>query len=110
MDAYFDGERAFPETVAYILGNPLIAQTMLRHDILGGLHIPPRVVLQAVPGGGTRAVYDLPSSVISPAVGEQASADRAELEAAMKTLDEKLEALLREVLDDGEDAEKSAAL
>ncbi|THH30020.1 hypothetical protein EUX98_g4176 [Antrodiella citrinella] len=86
--------REFPETHVYIIGNPLIAQTMLQHDIAAGLHIPPKLLVTEIEGGkGTTVVFDLPSSVI--AVGNNVS---PELKKAAEGLDEKLERLVRKVL------------
>ena len=89
MTAYFG--RQFEETVVYTLGNPLFAKDMLQYDMCVALNVPPRVLVQAMPSGGTRVMYDLPSSwyVVET---------RGELKAAMENLDEKLEAMLIKVL------------
>lgn len=71
----------------YILGNPLIARTMLRHDIAAGLHVPVRVIIYEDPqSGSSRLAYDLPSSLMARLGSEP-------LLAAAKRLDEKLTAL-----------------
>jgi uncharacterized protein (DUF302 family) len=71
----------------YILGNPLIAQTMLRHDIGAGLNVPLRVMIYEDPrSGSTRFAYDLPSSLMARLGNEP-------LLAAARRLDEKLTAL-----------------
>jgi uncharacterized protein (DUF302 family) len=84
------GREDVPEMRLYTLGNPLIAQTMMRHDVLAGLYVPPRVAVVA-DGEGTLVVFDLPSALI--AVGDCKPA----LKEAVQELDRKLEALVREV-------------
>jgi len=58
----------------YTIGNPLIARTMLEHDIAAGLNVP------------VRLTYDLPSSLMSGLQNEKVTA-------AAKKLDAKLIAL-----------------
>ncbi len=71
----------------YILGNPLIAATMIRHDLGAALNVPVRVMIVEDPATRrTRLVYDLPSSLMARLGNEEDSA------AALK-LDEKLAAL-----------------
>jgi uncharacterized protein (DUF302 family) len=89
MSTYYG--RAIDGSYLYILGNPLIAKEMLKHDMAVGLNIPPRVLVQEMEGGGTRVQYDLPSSWFT----ENPS---PELRSAMEDLDRKLEAMLRKVL------------
>ena len=77
--------------VRWILGNPLIAITMIRHDITAGLFAPVEVLLvENESGNGSTVIYDLPSSLIviehHPAL----------LEAA-RVLDQKLERLVSRV-------------
>jgi len=80
-----------PRVIVYVLGNPLIAQTMLQHDLRGAYNIPPRVlVLEKADGTGTDVVYHLPSSVI-------ALSDNEKLRAAAEALDSKLEALVESI-------------
>jgi uncharacterized protein (DUF302 family) len=68
----------------YVIGNPLIALTMLRHEVAAGLNVPVRIMIyEDVGGGTTRFVYDLPSSLMSVLGNEQV------MNAARK-LDEKL--------------------
>ena len=82
----------FPETQVFTIGNPLIAQTMLQHDLTAGLHIPPKFLVKEGPGGeGTVLLYDLPSSVM--AIGKD-----EELLKAAKVLDGKFESMVRKVL------------
>jgi uncharacterized protein (DUF302 family) len=71
----------------YILGNPLIARTMIEHDIGAGLNVPVRVLIYEDPRSGTgRLAYDLPSSLMARLKNDRVSA-------AAKRLDEKLSAL-----------------
>ena len=71
----------------YILGNPLIAATMIRHDLGAALNVPVRaMIFEDPPTRHTRLVYDLPSSLMARLGSEEVNA------AALK-LDEKLAAL-----------------
>ncbi len=68
----------------YILGNPLIARTMLEHDLGVGLNVPVRMMIYEDPATGkTRLAYDLPSSLM-------ARLSNHKVTAAAKRLDEKL--------------------
>ena len=50
----------------YILGNPLIAATMVRHDLGAALNVPVRaLIVEDLPRGRARLVYDLPSSLMA---------------------------------------------
>jgi uncharacterized protein (DUF302 family) len=71
----------------YTLGNPLIARTMLEHDIAAGLNVPVRlIVYEDAVNRTTRLAYDLPSSLMSGLQNENVTA-------AAKKLDAKLIAL-----------------
>jgi uncharacterized protein (DUF302 family) len=71
----------------YTIGNPLIARTMLEHDIAAGLNVPVRLMIYEEPASRTtRLAYDLPSSLMSGLKNE-------EVNAAAKKLDAKLIAL-----------------
>jgi uncharacterized protein (DUF302 family) len=73
-----------------ILGNPLIAITMLRHDINAGLFVPVELLLvDKSDGNGSSLSYVLPSCLI-------AIDNNPELLVATQPLDEKLEALVAE--------------
>ncbi|HLX45299.1 MAG TPA: DUF302 domain-containing protein [Bryobacteraceae bacterium] len=75
----------------YTLGNPLIAQTMLRHSIAAGLNVPIRLfIYEDLPSGTTRLAYDLPSSLMSVLQND-------DVMAAAKKLDAKLIALAKQV-------------
>ena len=71
----------------YTIGNPLIARTMLEHDIAAGLNVPVRLMIYEDPASGTtRLTYDLPSSLMSGLKNKKVNA-------AAKKLDAKLIAL-----------------
>jgi uncharacterized protein (DUF302 family) len=69
-----------------VLGNPLIAITMLRHDVTAGLFAPVELLLADEEGGGSSLTYVKPSSlmVVEP---------NPELLTAAEELDAKLAAL-----------------
>ncbi len=71
----------------YILGNPLIAATMIRHNLGAALNVPVRAMIVEDPQTRrTRLVYDRPSSLMAR-LGDR------EVDAAAARLDEKLAAL-----------------
>jgi uncharacterized protein (DUF302 family) len=77
--------------VRWILGNPLIAITMIRHDITAGLFVPVELLLvENESGEGSSITYILPSSLMATG--------NAELTKAAKALDAKLEALVAKVV------------
>lgn len=77
-----------PKAVVYTIGNPLIAQTILRHDIRAALDIPPRLLILEKPDHkGTQILYHLPSSVMT-------LDGNPELISAVEALDVKLEKLV----------------
>jgi uncharacterized protein (DUF302 family) len=80
------GQRA--KAVMVVLGNPLIARTMLRHDVGAGLNVPVRIFIYQ--DGKTRVAYDLPSTLMSNLKGDPVA------EAALK-LDAKLVALAERI-------------
>ena len=75
-------------TVRWILGNPLIAITMIRHDITAGLFAPVEIlVTERDSGPGTTITYLRPSSLM-------VIEENPPLREAAKALDEKLDALI----------------
>jgi len=71
----------------YTIGNPLIARTMLEHDIAAGLNVPIRLMIyEDAASRTTRLAYDLPSSLMSGLQNDKVSS-------AAKNLDAKLIAL-----------------
>jgi len=77
----------FPAKVRqYAIGNPLLAATMLQHDVAAALNVPVRLVLYEGNDGRTRLGYDRPSSLMD-------RLGNPELSAAARKLDTKLAAL-----------------
>jgi uncharacterized protein (DUF302 family) len=75
-------------TVRWILGNPLIALTMIRHDITAGLFAPVEILItEAEDGRGTRLTYVRPSS-------QMVIEDNPPLLAMATLLDAKFDALV----------------
>jgi uncharacterized protein (DUF302 family) len=71
---------------SYIIGNPLIAQTMMRHDPGVGLNVPIRVLIFQTPSGEVRLGYDLPSSLMSRLHNDDVSAAALKLDAKLRAL------------------------
>ena len=73
-----------------VIGNPLIAITMMRHDVTAGLFAPVELLLTEEAGGRSALTYVVPSSlmVVEP---------NPPLLAAARELDDKLAALARAV-------------
>ena len=72
----------------YTIGNPLIARTMLRHEMAAGLNVPVRVIIYQDDENKTRLGYHLPSSLM-------AVYGNAEVQKACAELDAKLERLAK---------------
>jgi uncharacterized protein (DUF302 family) len=83
------GERK--KAIQYLLGNPLFAIQMTRHDIRAGLYAPLRVLVYENEDGKTCVEYDKPSSLF----GQFGNASVTEV-AVM--LDRKLEQLVAEAV------------
>ena len=87
--------------VRWILGNPLYAITMIRHDITAGLFAPVELlVTEDADRSGTTVTYVRPSSLM--VIEENPS-----LLAAAQSLDNKLGALVAEVTDSASQMVKS---
>jgi uncharacterized protein (DUF302 family) len=71
---------------SYIIGNPLIAQTMITHDPAVGLNVPIRVVIYQTASGEARLAYDLPSSLMSRLHDDEVSAAALKLDAKLRAL------------------------
>jgi uncharacterized protein (DUF302 family) len=81
------------KAVRVILGNPLIAITMLRHDLTAGLFAPVELMVEErSSGGGSIVTYVRPSSLI-------AISSDTKLRSAAQALDEKLAALVKEAVE-----------
>jgi hypothetical protein len=90
------GEKKFLKCTRFILGNPLIAITMLRHDLDAGLCVPVELYLVEEANGGSRIVWYKPVGLIAGFEGA-----KPELVEAAEALSKKLEALVRWVLREG---------
>lgn len=92
-----DGQQIL-KTYRIILGNPLIAITMLKHDTRAGLFVPVELLVREVLAAGqdeivTEVSYIVPSSLIAP----KELKPKEELKAAVKILDEKLAKLVDDI-------------
>jgi uncharacterized protein (DUF302 family) len=74
----------------FILGNPLIARTMLEHNVEVGLNVPVRLMIYENGSGQVRLGYDLPSSLMS-------RLNQPEVTSAALKLDAKLALLAEQV-------------
>ena len=71
----------------YTIGNPLIARTMLEHDIAAGLNVPVRLMIyEDALSRTTRLIYDLPSPLMSGLKNEKVAAAAKKLEAKLIAL------------------------
>ena len=77
------------KAVQYVVGNPLFALEMTRHDVRASLYAPLRVLIYQDEGGRTCVEYDRPSSLF----GQLGNASVTEVAAI---LDRKLEQLVAE--------------
>ncbi len=73
---------------SYIIGNPLVARTMITHDPGVGLNVPIRVLIYQAASGEVRLAYDLPSSLMSRLNNEEVSAAALRLDAKLRELAE----------------------
>ena len=71
---------------SYIIGNPLVARTMITHDPGVGLNVPIRVAIFQTPSGEVRLAYDLPSSLMSRLSNDDVSAAALKLDAKLRAL------------------------
>jgi uncharacterized protein (DUF302 family) len=72
-----------------ILGNPLIAITMLKHDLTAGLAVPVELLVLEKKDGSVDLVYQLPSALVAGLNRDE------ELVKAAETLDAKLAVLVQ---------------
>ncbi|TFY82711.1 hypothetical protein EWM64_g1310 [Hericium alpestre] len=83
-----------PEVHAYSIGNVLIAQTLLKHDPVAGLYVPPKLLVtgpRSADGPGAKVIYDVPSTLIL-------MDENVELQKAAEALDEKLDEFIRRMI------------
>lgn len=76
------------KAVQYVVGNPLIALQMTRHNVVAGLYAPLRVLVFEDEQGNTCLEYDQPSSLFG-----QFNDNR--ITSVAKQLDRKMEELVR---------------
>jgi uncharacterized protein (DUF302 family) len=80
--------------VSYVIGNPLIAQTILQNNRFAALNVPLTLLVAEMPErNGTIVAYHLPSSVMTQPDGGNAPTFTNQV----KLLDEKLEKLVARV-------------
>ncbi|KAF9482453.1 hypothetical protein BDN70DRAFT_427661 [Pholiota conissans] len=86
----FDGATR-PAIVVYYIGNPVIAQVILKHNPLAAYNIPPRLMIIEKPNGaGASLHYNLFSSVMGLRSGE----NPPELQEELDILDRKMDKLV----------------
>lgn len=73
---------------SYIIGNPLVARTMITHDPGVGLNVPIRVLIFQTASGEVHLCYDLPSSLMSRLNNERVTAAALKLDAKLRALAE----------------------
>lgn len=71
----------------YLIGNPLIAVEMTRHDVAAGLYAPWRVLVYEGGDGRTRLTYDRPVSILG-------QFDDGKIAAVARLLEQKLEGVV----------------
>lgn len=77
--------------IRWVFGNPIIAYTIIRHDITAGLFAPVELLLyENALGAGCTIIYDLPSTLM-------ALDDNPPLLQAAKALDQKLANLMAQI-------------
>jgi len=75
----------------YTIGNPLIAETMIKHDLRVGLNVPVRLLIYENSNDGTvRLAYDLPSSLMSRLKNEDVTTAAKKLDAKLQDLCERV--------------------
>lgn len=73
-----------------ILGNPLIAITMIRHDVTASLFAPVELLVISEPGGTSAVTYVVPSSLMVVEPNPPLLAAALELDAKLLALVEKV--------------------
>ncbi|KAG6860992.1 hypothetical protein C0995_005012 [Termitomyces sp. Mi166 len=92
LNVYHEAENTSP-AVVYTIGNPIFAETFMRHDVRAGFNIPPRLmVVQNADASLTTVFYHLPSSLVV--------SDNEELMQAIRVVDDKLEQMITRVTAD----------
>lgn len=75
-----------------VLGNPLIAITMLRHDVTAGLFAPVELLITEEEGDTSALTYDVPSSLMVVEPNEPLRAAAVDLDAKLAALAAKVTA------------------
>jgi uncharacterized protein (DUF302 family) len=65
----------------YTYGNPLLAYTMIKHDIGACFHVPFRVLIYETPEGKARIAYDVPSSLVASLQNREIDAEATKIDA-----------------------------
>jgi uncharacterized protein (DUF302 family) len=79
----------------YVLGNPLIAITMTRHDIRAGLYAPLRMFVYESGGRRAQVEYDQPSSLFGQFGNPDVTSVAQSLDAKLRNLIKKAERLAK---------------
>jgi uncharacterized protein (DUF302 family) len=69
-----------------VIGNPLIAITMIRHDVTAGLFVPVELLITNEEDGGSALTYVVPSSLMVVEPNEPLDAAALELDAKLSAL------------------------
>lgn len=80
-------------TLVYTIGNPLIAQKIIKNNVFAAYNIPPRLLILEKPDIGATVSYYLPSSVM----GQPEGGEDPNLYASLQDLDIKLETLVKRI-------------
>jgi uncharacterized protein (DUF302 family) len=75
----------------YVIGNPLIAITMTRHDIRAGLYAPLRVLVYEADNRSTQVEFDQPSSLFGQFQNPQVTAVGQSLDTKLANVIKKAE-------------------
>ena len=90
---YMDGAKK-PSALLYTIGNPLIAQMILKYNIFAAHNIPLRLLILEKPDEiGATVSYYLPSSIL----GQPEGSDDSVLHAGVQDLDNRLETLVERI-------------
>ncbi len=79
----------------YLLGNPLIAVMMTRHDIRAGLYAPLRVLVYEADDRSTRIEFDQPSSLFGQFNNQEVTTVARSLDTKLANLIKKSEGLAK---------------
>ncbi len=80
------------KAIRFVIGNPLIAITMLRHDVTAGLFAPVELLITEEENGQSAVTYVQPSSLMAVEPNEPLRAAAAQLDAKLAALAAKVTA------------------